>query len=472
VIFSSEAYLVFLPAVFLVYWLVPRGVRPAWLLTASYWFYAAWNPPFVLLIIGLTIPNYFIGLAQARLAKRSRALLLLSLVVDVGALAIFKYLGFMDQTANQLAQLLHLPAALPAVHIFLPLGLSFFTFEFVHYQVDVYRGDPPVKNPIHFALFPAFFPTQIAGPIKRYQDFNAQVEKRPRWDPVLALEGVELIALGLFKKVVLAETLAGVVGAVYGDPAHATRLDAWAGLTAFYLQVYFDFSGYTDIGRGSAQLLGYRVPINFLQPYLATSMQEFWRRWHMSLSFWLRDYIYKPLGGSRGGKWRERLNLLITVTLGGLWHGAAWTFIGMGVGFGISLISERLWRERTFLRPAVPGWLGTVLAWLSTQFAFLTFMQLFRAPSIVVAAVLSAKMLVGAPGHHLVTLTQMAEIVLIFAGLITAQRLLRRWNPRELLASRPGAVLLRPAYALGLGLLFTYFFAGSSATPKFIYFQF
>jgi len=471
-IFSSEAYLFFLPIAVAVNWLLPARFRPTWLVAASYWFYAAWNPPFLFLISGLTLANYFIGMWQARLPRRSGKLLLLSLIIDVGALAVFKYLGFLDETARQLAGLMHIPGALPAVQIFLPLGLSFFTFEFIHYQVDVYKGDPPIRNPIHFALFPAFFPTQIAGPIKRYQDFNGQVAARPRWDPVLALEGVELIALGLFKKVVLAETLTSTASAVFANPGEATSLDAIAGMVAFYLQVYFDFSGYTDIGRGSAQLLGYRVPINFLQPYLATSMREFWRRWHMSLSFWLRDYIYKPLGGSRVGKWRERFNLVFTLTLGGLWHGAAWHFIAMGLSFGASVIIERIWSGRHFLRPSLPPRVATMLSWAATQFAFGVSITFFRSPSILVALLLMFKAVFGGSGHRLVPWFQMGEIVVIFAGLIAAQLLLRRWNPRDLLAGRAAGIVLRPAYALALGLIFTYFFAGTSATPKFIYFQF
>ncbi|MDQ6876428.1 MAG: MBOAT family protein, partial [Candidatus Dormibacteraeota bacterium] len=387
-LFNSEPYLFFLPIVVLVNWVLPRRFRPFWLLLASYYFYSFWSAPFLLLVVGLTVINFVIGTRQARLLPRSRSLLVAALVVNIGALAIFKYLGLLDQSADALATLLGLSWGAPAVHIILPLGLSFFTFEFLHYQVDLFRGGVAIHNPINFALFPAFFPTQIAGPIKRYQDFNAQVEKHPRFDPVLCFEGVQLIARGLFKKVVLADTMAPIVAIVFGNPAAATGLDGWTALLAFYLQLYLDFSGYTDIGRGSAQLLGYRIPINFNAPYLATSIQEFWRRWHMSLSFWLRDYLYIPLGGSRRSPGRVRLNLMITMALGGLWHGAAWHFLMWGVGYGGALNIERWWRARMAGRLKLSPALVIGGGWIATQLTWLVLLLVFRASGLDVAAIL------------------------------------------------------------------------------------
>src|SRR5256714_13607665 len=471
-LFNSEPYLFFLPIALLVNWILPARIRPLWLLGASYFFYGYWSRPFLLLIIGLTLANYVIGLVQAEHLPHRRAILVTALVVNLGALAVFKYLGLLDETARGLAAFIGLQNALPVVKVILPLGLSFFTFEFIHYQIDLYRGDRPIRSLINFALFPAFFPTQIAGPIKRYQDFNRQVEARPRFDAVLALEGGELIVRGLVKKVVLGDSLVPIIGMVYSHLGEATMVDAWAATVAFCLQVYFDFSGYTDIGRGSAQLLGYRVPPNFAAPFLATSFQDFWHRWHMSLSFWLRDYLYFPLGGSRKGPLRTRLNLMITMALGGLWHGAAWHFLGMGIGLGLGLNLDRTLKARTWLRPAVPAWVRNVAGWGIAQMIFLLCTVLFRAPSIQAAVLMWWEMLTGSPHHHLVTNLQLVEVFLIGVGLLGIQLLLTRWKPAELFSLARSGIILRPAYVMGMATVFTSFFALENASRSFIYFQF
>ena len=456
-LFNSEAYLFFLPAVVVLTWCLPPPARPAFLLLASWYFYAFWSPPFLFLIIGLTLFNYLLGLVQGRQPDRRRSLLVLALLVNIGALGIFKYLGLLDQSAARLAHIFGLPYALPLVRFILPLGLSFFTFEFIHYQVELYRGRPPIVNPINFGLFPAFFPTQIAGPIKRYEDFNGQVEARPRFDPELFLSGVELIALGLFKKVVVADALLGpIADPVYALAGQATGFDAWTAMFAFYIQIYFDFSGYTDIGRGSAQLLGYRVPVNFNAPHLATSFMEFWRRWHISLSFWLRDYIYIPLGGSKKGKPRQFANLMVTLALGGLWHGAAWHFMLMGVYGGLVLALERVWLARPWLRIALPAWLGAVCGWLFTQATISIGVHLLRAPSLLSAAHLWKQMVSGSPRPSLVSSLAPLEILAVLAATMVAQAVATRWNPRRLVNPSLAGIVLRPAYAGALLLVALY----------------
>jgi D-alanyl-lipoteichoic acid acyltransferase DltB (MBOAT superfamily) len=474
-IFSSEPYLVFLPVAVAVNWLLPAWLRPLWLVAASYFFYAAWNPPFLFLIAGLTIGNYFIGMWQGKRQERSqgggRLLLAAAIALDLGALCVFKYLGLLDETAQRFAHVLGLPANIPGVNIFLPLGLSFFTFEFIHYQVDIFKGGKPIRNPINFALFPAFFPTQIAGPIKRYQDFNPQVESRPRFDPVMAMEGVELIALGLFKKIVLADNLSGVVGTVFGAPGAASATDAFIGILGFTLQVYFDFSGYTDIGRGSAQLLGYRVPLNFRAPFLATSIQDFWRRWHITLSFWLRDYVYFALGGNRTSKWRSRLNLVITMALGGLWHGAAWHFLLWGVGWGVATNADHLIREQVKPKLRWPPLAITLAGWALTQLTFMLLMLQFRA-SFSGGIILGKKLLTGGFSPHLLPAGEVALVPLVMVALLGTQLALRRWNPRAAIAARAFSIVLRPAYVLMLGVVFSSFLNGATTTAKFIYFQF
>lgn len=472
-LFNSQQYLFFLPVVVTATWVLPARVRPTFLVGASYFFYASWNPPFLLLIFGLTAANYAIGRLQGRCQPRRRSILTLALVIDLGALAVFKYLGLFDETANRLAIILGLPPSIPAVKIILPLGLSFFTFEFIHYQVDLLRGFEPITNPIRFALFPAFFPTQIAGPIKRYQDFDKQVRSNPHFNPVLFLGGTELIARGLFKKVALADYLLPLADSVFNAPGHATTLDVLGGLVAFSFQIYLDFSGYTDIGRGSAQLLGYTVPENFDAPYLTTSIREFWRRWHMSLSSWLRDYLYVPLGGSRKGPGRTYLNLMITMALGGLWHGAAWHFVAWGVGQGIALSGNRAWQESRRPVAQIPSWLATAAGWSLTQAAVLFLWSLFRAPSVSAAAALWSSAMHFNLHHHLLDGTSLLAIGAIATAVLGVQVVTRKWRVSELVTSSSAGVVLRPAYVTALaGVAFFAALLQHGAVHRFIYFQF
>ena len=471
-LFNSEQYLFFLPVVVAANWVLPARWRPGFLLLASYFFYASWNPPYLLLIIGLTAANYVMGIVQGRRSPRSRSALVVALVVNLGTLAVFKYLGFFEANVARTAHAFGFSPTWPIAQLLLPLGLSFFAFEFIHYQVDLFRGTKPILSVIRFALFPAFFPTQIAGPIKRYEDFDAQVAGRPRFNPEMFLEGIELIALGLFKKVALADTLLPIAGAAFADPTHLRWIDAWAGLIAFSFQIYLDFSGYTDIGRGSAQLLGYRVPVNFRAPYLATSFQDFWRRWHMSLSSWLRDYLYVSLGGNRKGSVRTYFNLAMTMALGGLWHGAAWHFVIWGAGHGSALAGERLTRSLAAGRQLLGGVPGVLVAWAFTQFVVLLLWAFFRAPDAG-AAVTLIRHLISRSGPHMLTSTQYIEVFLIASGVIGAQLLLRTWDPRQLLSHSGWSVAARPAYVFCVGLAAAVIpVALATASHRFIYFQF
>ena len=469
-LFNSEVYLAFLPIVVGVTWLLPSRARPVFLLVSSYIFYAAWSVPFLALIGGLTVVNYWLGIAQGDRSPRSRGLLVLAVACDLTALGVFKYLGLLDDTARRLAALLGLGLDVPTVQLILPLGLSFFTFEFIHYQMELWRGGEPIRSPVRFALFPAFFPTQIAGPIKRYHDFDAQVRSRLPFEPVLFLDGVELIVLGLFKKVVLADALLPIVQAVYGDPARASAVDAWTGLLAFSFQIYLDFSGYTDIGRGSAQLLGYRVPRNFDAPYLAASLRDFWRRWHMSLSSWLRDYLYISLGGNRGSTARTQFNLMVTMTLGGLWHGAAWHFVVWGFGHGLGLAIDRRWQE-LHLRPRLPAWVARAWPWLLTQLTVLLLWNVFRAPSLSVALVLWGRLVAGGPAPLLVTPMNAAYVVGVATAVLGVEVALRRLGVGAIPARVRSSMLARPAAVLSLAAV-TAFFAVAGETQRFIYFQF
>ncbi|HEY9789335.1 MAG TPA: MBOAT family O-acyltransferase, partial [Candidatus Obscuribacterales bacterium] len=328
-LFNSLQYLVFLPIVFLLFWLVPHKWRVPLLLAASYVFYMSWRPVYGLLILGLTVGNFLLvpRVAAAATEKSKKWWLALVVAANLITLGIFKYAYFTLDTVKNTLGVAGINWNEPHLHIILPLGISFFVFEFIHYAVEVYRGKPTVKKFFDFALFASFFPTQIAGPIKRYQDFIPQLDIPAKFKWQYLDEGMNLILMGLSKKVLIADNLALVAQAGFSHPERFSSVDLWLITYAFAFQIFFDFAGYTDIARGSAMLFGYKVPINFNLPYMAANVSEFWNRWHISLSTWLRDYLYIPLGGSRCPKWLNYRNLFITMALGGLWHGAAMHFL-------------------------------------------------------------------------------------------------------------------------------------------------
>ncbi len=357
-LFNSFTYLVFLPLVVALYWVVPVRLRTWLLLVASYLFYMNWIPVYGLLIVCLTLINYGLGLGIAKANKNRRLILTIGLCFNIGALCFFKYAAFVIEnlwaTARASSVFLHnfFPAVSsaelwknPTVNILLPLGISFFTFEFIHYIVDVYKGSPPIYNLKNFALFAAFFPSQIAGPIKRYQDFMTQLVHPLSFSQANFSGGIFLILQGLYKKIVLGDNLGAVVNYGFTHIWQLGRIDAWIAVVGFTFQIFFDFAGYTDIGRGSAMLLGYKVPENFNWPFLAANLTDFWRRWHISLSTWLRDYLFFPLGGSRVSPWLVRRNLMITMMLGGLWHGAAWHYVLWGAFHGLGLVISKDWQD-------------------------------------------------------------------------------------------------------------------------------
>lgn len=304
----------------------------------------SWLPIYGFLIAALTVTNYLLGQAISK-RKYSGLYLTLGVIFNLATLSYYKYADFAIESWNKttlaLGPLLQLqPEAMsfPLQHILLPLGISFFVFEFIHYLTDVYKGGKPIANFVNFSLFASFFPSQIAGPIKRYQDFIKQLEY-PRIFSADGLErGLRLILQGLFKKVALADNLAPIVSAGFSNASTIGGPEAWIAACAFAVQIYCDFSGYTDMGRGSAIMLGFDLPDNFNWPYIAKNLPDFWKRWHISLSSWLRDYLYIPLGGSKCSLARRHTNLIITMLLGGLWHGASWHYVVWGAFHGVGLV--------------------------------------------------------------------------------------------------------------------------------------
>lgn len=353
--FASHQFFVFLPVVLAIYHLLPsRAHKYRFLLAASWLFYMSWNPWFLWVILFTSVVDY----AAGRLIERSgtpagrRRWLTLSVVTNLGLLGAFKYTGFLTANATALARSVGWAVPDWTVHVVLPLGISFHTFQGISYTLDVYRRKiPAVQSFVDFALFVAFFPQLVAGPIVRAVEFLPQMASPPSVSSAHVLEGMHWFLLGLFKKVFLADRLAQFVDVVFARPAgFDPATHRWAVL-AYAAQIYCDFSGYSDMAVGCAKWFGFELPQNFNFPYLSGSIAEFWRRWHISLSTWMRDYLYVPLGGSRRGTARTYANLLATMTLCGLWHGASWNYILWGFYNGVLLALHRVYDQWVRRRP-------------------------------------------------------------------------------------------------------------------------
>jgi alginate O-acetyltransferase complex protein AlgI len=375
-LFNSGTFLRFFAAFVLLYYCVRRDLRArnGLIVAASYLFYGWWDYRFLALLFASSVLDYSVGLGLPRLKnRRPRALLLsLSIVGNLTVLGFFKYYDFFVTSFSELLARVGLQMHLPTLQVILPVGISFYTFQTMSYAIDVYRREmAPTRDFIQFLAYVSFFPQLVAGPIERGRHLLPQfAETRPITWPMVE-EGIWLCLWGLFKKVVLADDLAPLVEMVYDHPRPGALMVVGA-TAAFGAQIYCDFSGYSDIARGAARLLGFDIMLNFNLPYVAGSLREFWRRWHISLSTWLRDYLYISLGGNRRGSRRTYFNLFVTLLLGGLWHGAAWNFVAWGAWHGAGLSAERLWKGRS------PG---RAIAWLLTMsFVFYGWL-LFRAGS-------------------------------------------------------------------------------------------
>lgn len=481
-LFNSLQYLVFLPTVFFLYWFLPHKFRVPLLLVASYVFYMSWKPVYGLLILGLTLANFFL-VPLIPQAKNKKLMVSIVAAVNLVTLGVFKYAGFVLGSVKDGLSLASISWREPHLHIILPLGISFFVFEFIHYAMDVYRGKPVVKSFKEFALFASFFPTQIAGPIKRYMDFIPQLSIPIKFKWEYLDEGMQLILMGLFKKVIIADNLSTVVQAGFSHPENFSSCDLWLITYTFAFQIFFDFAGYTDIARGSALLFGYKVPINFNLPYLAANVSDFWQRWHISLSTWLRDYLFIPLGGSRCGRMLTYRNLFITMTLGGLWHGAATHFLAWGAYQGILLILHREYvslLERLGLAAKLAG--SKIYHALSVVVTFQLMCVgwvLFRADTWAIAGTILTK-LVQAPvqlAHFAASQLAVLQIrdpiifpalLLILPALAIAQLVVYWLNDKQFYRSPPWAVQV--CVMVALMCILTIFTPDNS--PKFIYFQF
>ena len=353
-LFNSLAFALFLPLVFAVYWwLLPgRRAQNIFLLLASWLFYGWWDWRFLGLLWLSTAVDYVIGLRlHAAPGHRRKAWLIASLVLNLGLLAAFKYLGFFVESAAAMLEWLGMEPHLPVLRIALPVGISFYTFQTLSYTIDIYRGHfTPTRDPVAFGAFVAFFPQLVAGPIERARDLLPQFDRDRDFNRDQAADGMRQMLWGFFKKIAVADPLGGMADVVFGlDPRTTSGVTLFFGAVCFAFQIYGDFSGYSDIAIGCARLFGFNLSRNFNYPYFSRSIGDFWRRWHISLSGWLRDYVYLPLGGARSRKGRLR-NILVTFGVSGLWHGANWTFVTWGLVHGAYYVPEVMARKRARLR--------------------------------------------------------------------------------------------------------------------------
>jgi D-alanyl-lipoteichoic acid acyltransferase DltB (MBOAT superfamily) len=341
-LFHSVDFLVFFAIVFPVYLLLrkTRFMNP-WLLASSYFFYAWWNPAYLLLIVGTTIVDFLV-VRRMESSPRKGVWLAVSLASNLGALAFFKYARFFVQNLNTVLSLLGSRESLPLPNLELPLGISFFTFQSISYAVDVYRGVFPAEQSlIRYATYVSFFPQMISGPICRAESLLPQLRTAPEVSVPKFTSGASLFLAGLFKKVAVADWLGMYVDRVYGAPENFQSPALVMATFAFAWQIYFDFSGYTDMARGIARAMGFHLTRNFDAPYVASDLGEFWGRWNITVSSWFRDYVYIPLGGNRGGRARTARNVLITMVTSGVWHGASWTFVFWGLVHGLGRVATR-----------------------------------------------------------------------------------------------------------------------------------
>jgi alginate O-acetyltransferase complex protein AlgI len=469
-LFDTLPYWIFFAAVLVLLGML-RPTAGKWLLVvASYVFYGFWDVRFVFLLGASTLANWVFGLWIDRSigAPRKRALIV-AIVFNLGTLAFFKYFNFF---ADTLAALLHLDPQGMTLRIVLPVGISFFTFEGIAYAVDVYRRDLPARRSVlDFALFISFFPHLIAGPIIRPVNFFPQVGKPLMLSDEDARWGMREILKGLFKKIALSNFYAPIADAYFHTaPWNGASVPAWIGVLAFSMQIYFDFSGYTDIARGCARLLGFRFPTNFERPYLSADIAEFWHRWHISLSSWLRDYLYIPLGGNRKGEMRTSINLLVVMALGGLWHGASWNFAAWGLYHGTLLVAHRYWRKLI----ADTG-IGSIVdhayaqpLWIALTFVLVTLGWVpFRAPDFATTwATLHA--LAAMPDLQLIhahpAIIAIPLLTLIFCGFDRDRRI------QDWLVERAG---FAAAVGTGVAAILALELCGQvDAKIPFVYFQF
>ncbi|NUP52036.1 MAG: MBOAT family protein [Catenulispora sp.] len=469
-IFPTVQFAFFFAVVLPLSWaLMPRQRlwRP-FILVASYYFYAAAGWQYAFLLAGSTVVNQTAATVITRQdsEKVRKVVLVAGIGVNLGALGFFKYLDFFSDTVSS-----SLGLSLGLLHLVLPIGVSFYTFQGISYLVDVHRRRTPLARPLDYAIYACFFPHLVAGPIVRASEFVPQLAGPRDPDRIPAARAFALIAGGLVKKMVVADVIGTrLVDPVFGTPQAHNGIETLMAVYGYAVQIYCDFSAYTDMAIGLALLLGFRFPDNFDRPYTARSLQDFWRRWHMTLSRWLRDYLYIPLGGNRGGGLKTYRNLMLTMVLGGLWHGAAWTFVVWGGIHGVGLAVERAWAAvaaAARISSPVPEAVRAAGARILTFHVVCLAWVFFRAPDVSTASAVLGRLFAGGPATGVLSPT-----VVLLIGVVLAVQ----WLPRGVGARLRTAFVTLPVYAQGvsLGVLILVIAAasGGRGVAPFIYFRF
>lgn len=481
-LFNSFQFLIFFPLVVCFYFAIPHKYRWILLLAASYYFYMCWKVEYLLLIVCSTLIDYYAGLRMGRVAEKEkrRIYLILSLFANLGLLFTFKYFNFVNESLRQAFQHFNILYNVPSLKVLLPVGISFYTFQTLSYTIDVYRGErEPERHLGIFALYVSFFPQLVAGPIERSTRLLPQFFEKMEFDYRRVKEGLILMAWGFFKKVVIADWVAIFVNQVYNHPEMYPGLPSIVATYFFAFQIYCDFSGYSDIAIGAAQVMGYRLMLNFRRPYFSKSISEFWKRWHISLSSWFRDYLYIPLGGNRVKKARMYLNILIVFLVSGFWHGANWTFIVWGGLHGAFLLISRWtaeWRRRLhrlfgLLKfPQLHRFLKVLVTFHLVWFSWI----FFRANSISEALLIIRNLFIAFDPATLLTVSGFTSqhFILSFLSIVIllgVELFQRNHDIRGWLSQRP--VMLRWVFYYGL-VMFILLFGAYDNANEFIYFQF
>jgi alginate O-acetyltransferase complex protein AlgI len=465
-LFNSAAFAAFFVISLILFWSAPQRHRVYILVGLSYFFYSYTFPIYFFLLAIITLFNFAMALEIVRRPRFARHFMWLAVAVDLFSIAFYKYTVFAIKSTGAALNFFGLNTNFMAPEITLPLGISFFTFKMISYIVDTYKGRPPEESFWNFTACISFFPPLLAGPIVKPRDLLPQIKAGQVFDGEEAIRGIFQIAQGLVKKIVFADFLGGFVDKVYAAPSDYSGLATLIAAYAYAFQIYFDFSGYTDIAIGSAKLLGFKLPINFDLPYIAKNPREFWRRWHVSLSTWLRDYLYISLGGNRKGEGRTYFNLMMTMALGGLWHGANWTFVLWGTYHGILISVQRLLEEKfEFVRKLTVS-KSPVVSVLSAAVTFHLVCLgwvMFRAESLAkISAILGNIFSRSFTWES----AQLPVVIMLFVAAVS--HVVRgKWNMEEWYIRLPA-----PIQAFGYSCATVAIFLFFTTEERFIYFQF
>ncbi|MCR4655040.1 MAG: MBOAT family protein [Lachnospiraceae bacterium] len=472
-IFSTIEFAIFMTVVFLIYWSIPHRFRWIVLLAANAYFYAFYDVKYIIVLFITTVISYYFAILMEKQAsfEKRRGLFIASVVIVLAFLFVFKYLNFTIYSVEKVLSLFGMPMQESTLKLILPVGISFFTFEMISYLADVYRGKIAAeKSLVKYALFVSFFANISSGPIERAGHFIPQLDKEKTFDYDNAVYGTRLLLLGLVKKIVFADMLAKYVNAVFDHVPEMTGICfLWATLL-YTFQIYCDFSGYSDMALGLSRMLGFELIENFRAPYYSTSIREFWGRWHISLSAWLKDYVYIPLGGNRCSKLKRDLNLLITFLVSGIWHGASWTFILWGMIHGICQVAENRLKE-AFRGIKLPKPLAGVITFCIVSFAWLFFRansisEAYRAVRFMFAdlSITNAMLRMTMSWRSVIKTLLAITAVMLYDGLTFKHDLLKEMNKLKM--------PLRWGIYFAAGILVLAMAANNGAAQEFIYFKF